>query len=47
MDAMCRVAQEDYSIGHQGMKVGIIYWLRFSWHMKGLIVLTLNMPYTA
>jgi hypothetical protein len=25
MDAMCRVAQEDYSIGHQGMKVGIIY----------------------
>jgi hypothetical protein len=25
MDTMCRVAPEDYSIGHQGMKLGIMY----------------------
>jgi len=26
MDTMCRVAPEDYSMGHQGIKLGIIYW---------------------
>jgi len=25
MDTMCRVAPEDYSICHQGMKLGIMY----------------------
>ena len=38
-DTMSRNAPEDYSIGHQGMKVGIIYIdFRFSWHIKGLTV---------